>query len=92
MPCAGRPMATCSFCNSTNSKIITNYYTDNSEIVRHRRCRDCGRLFMTVQECEVTLDPTLTKVIWASSSDREARKKKQITLERIQPQHQSTNA
>ncbi len=68
-PCCGTP--------GLNTYIKTTFYTENQEIIRYRRCRNCDHRWFTYQEPEMSLDPSQYQVV---HPDLRGKTKKQVVL------------
>jgi len=50
----------CPKCESTDSRVLGKYTSQEGDSVRDRICRDCGNRWRTLQSSEETLDPSIT--------------------------------
>ena len=72
----------CPQCGADSTKVHDVYYTENSEIVRNRKCRRCEHTFTTIQECEVPLDRSEWALKYASQGSVK-HSRKVVKVERI---------
>ena len=56
------PAPPCPVCGGT-STVKNTHYTPQSEILRNRKCTDCGHYWWTLQEVEINLDPAEYQVV-----------------------------
>jgi transcriptional regulator NrdR family protein len=73
----------CPKCGKPGNYVWNTYYTERSEVVRQRRCVECGNRFVTIQEPEVPLIEEDWRVVYAAKKSADY-KRKVVQLERRQ--------
>ena len=67
---------TCPHCGTECHKTRNTYYTSHDEILRSRKCEECGHKWWTYQEPEFALDMGQYKVKIANWNTPEGSKKR----------------
>ena len=69
----------CPECDSSNTRVVGRFTSQEEDIVRLRVCGACGHRWKTLQAPEQVLDPSIRVVFsrWTSPAGRERR----VTLE-----------
>ena len=57
------PVPPCPCCNEESSYVRETGYTRSKQIARYRRCYFCDHSWWTIQPSEVSIDPSINRVV-----------------------------